>query len=209
MGIKEATLEQGSASAAAPTSNWHMQETVNVLNQLSVKTDEGLDTNTVAKRIETYGTNELVEKGLTSPWAILWEQLTNPLVMLLLLAAGISLVLGKVDSVIAIMAIVVLNAVLGVFQEYRAEQAMAALKKMAAPLVRVRRERKVLEIASRELVPGDMILLEAGSIIPADCTHYRIGKLTSAGSLADGRIAASREINGGVTRGGYSVGRPL
>src|SRR6185436_18515826 len=105
------------------------QEATNVLNQLTVKPTEGLNAQTVTKRLETYGTNELVEKGITSPWAILWEQLTNPLVLLLILAAAISLVLGKVDSVIAIMAIVVLNAVLGVFQEYRAEQAMAALKK--------------------------------------------------------------------------------
>ena len=168
MNIREATLEKVSASATAPISSWHTQDAANVLQQLAVKTDEGLDANTVAKRVETYGSNELIEKGITSPWAILWEQLTNPLVILLLLAAGISLLLGKVDSVIAIMAIVILNAVLGVFQEYRAEQAMAALKKMAAPLVRVRRERKVQEIASRDLVPGDMVLLEAGSIIPAD-----------------------------------------
>ena len=168
MGIKAVSLEKTDISAAPTSAMWHTQEAVKVLNQLSVKTDQGLDTNAVAKRLETYGTNELVEKGITSPWAILWEQLTNPLVLLLILAAAISLVLGKVDSVIAIMAIVILNAVLGVFQEYRAEQAMAALKKMAAPLVRVRRERKVQEIASRDLVPGDIVLLEAGSIVPAD-----------------------------------------
>ncbi|MBA3870322.1 MAG: cation-translocating P-type ATPase [Anaerolineae bacterium] len=168
MALEEATLNQKVTGAVSNAVIWHTQEAASVLQQLTVKTDEGLDTNTVVKRVESYGTNELVEKGITSPWAILWEQLTNPLVLLLLLAAGISLVLGKVDSVIAIMAIVILNAVLGVFQEYRAEQAMAALKKMAAPLVRVRREHKVIEIASRELVPGDMVLLEAGNIVPAD-----------------------------------------
>ncbi len=168
MGIKAVPLDKTDTSAVPKSALWHTQEAINILNQLSVKTDQGLDSNTVSKRLEVYGTNELVEKGITSPWAILWEQLTNPLVLLLLLAAGISLVLGKVDSVIAIMAIVILNAVLGVFQEYRAEQAMAALKKMAAPLVRVRRERKVQEIASKDLVPGDMVLLEAGSIVPAD-----------------------------------------
>ncbi len=168
MGIKAAPINKMNTSTTTNVALWHTQEAVNILNQLSVKTDQGLDANTVTKRLETYGTNELVEKGITSPWAILWEQLTNPLVLLLLLAAAISLVLGKVDSVIAIMAIVILNAVLGVFQEYRAEQAMAALKKMAAPLVRVRRDRNVQEIASRDLVPGDVVLLEAGSIVPAD-----------------------------------------
>jgi Ca2+-transporting ATPase len=89
-------------------------------------------------------------------------------VLLLILAAGISLALGKTDSVIAIMAIVILNAILGVVQEYRAEQAMAALKRMAAPLVRVRRNGRVLDVESRLIVPGDIVLLEAGSVAPAD-----------------------------------------
>ncbi len=168
MVTKEATLEKASVTATLPAGGWHTQEVRQVLGQLEVTTEQGLSTSTVTKRLETYGTNELVEKGITSPLVILWEQLTNPLVLLLLLAAAISLVLGKVDSVIAIMAIVILNAVLGVFQEYRAEQAMAALKKMAAPLVRVRRNSQVQEIAARDLVPGDMVLLEAGSIVPAD-----------------------------------------
>ena len=168
MGLKQATLEQVDTKTTQTAGVWHTQEVSSVLNKLTVQSDVGLDTTNVTKRLETYGTNELVEKGITSPWAILWEQLTNPLVLLLLLAAGISLVLGKVDSVIAIMAIVILNAVLGVVQEYRAEQAMAALKKMAAPLVRVRRNRQVQEIAARDLVPGDIVLLEAGSIVPAD-----------------------------------------
>ncbi|MBI1277417.1 MAG: HAD-IC family P-type ATPase [Anaerolineaceae bacterium] len=168
MGIKVVELDQPKIETSSKGAAWHTQEAAHILDQFSVKSDIGLDANTVTQRMETYGANELIEKGITSPWAILWEQLTNPLVLLLILAAAISLVLGKVDSVIAIMAIVILNAVLGVFQEYRAEQAMAALKKMAAPLVRVRRDRKVLEIASRDLVPGDMVLLEAGSIVPAD-----------------------------------------
>ncbi|MBZ0279815.1 MAG: cation-translocating P-type ATPase [Anaerolineae bacterium] len=147
---------------------WHTLETQVVLDQLAVNTQHGLDETSVETRLAQYGTNELIEKGLKSPWAILWEQITNPLVLLLLLAAAISLVLGKADSVIAIMAIVILNAILGLVQEYRAEQAMAALKKMAAPLVRVRRGGKVLDVESRSLVPGDIVLLEAGSVIPAD-----------------------------------------
>src|SRR5690606_22610425 len=103
-----------------------------------------------------------------SPLAILWEQITNPLVLLLIFAAIISALLGKADSVIAISAIVILNAVLGVVQEYRAEQAMAALKRMAAPTVRVRRGGRVQEVPARDIVPGDVILLEAGNIVPAD-----------------------------------------
>ncbi|MCC6905397.1 MAG: cation-translocating P-type ATPase, partial [Anaerolineae bacterium] len=102
------------------------------------------------------------------PLLILWEQLINPLVLILIAAAVVSGVLNKWDSTIAIGVIVVLNAALGFFQEYRAEQAMAALKRMSAPAVRVRRGGRVLDVKSNEIVPGDIVIVEAGSIIPAD-----------------------------------------
>ena len=147
---------------------WHMLEGAEALHQLETDPATGLSEGEAVRRLEQYGPNELVEKPVKSPLIILWEQITNPLVLLLIFAAVISAFLGKVDSFIAITAIVILNAVLGVVQEYRAEQAMAALKKMAAPLVRIRRGGRVLDIQSRELVPGDLVLLEAGSIVPAD-----------------------------------------
>jgi Ca2+-transporting ATPase len=87
----------------------------------------------------------------------------------LIIAALVSAFLGEFTEVVVIMAIVVLNAILGFTQEYRAEQAMEALKKMAVPFVRVRREDHVEEISSTELVPGDIVLLEAGNLVPADC----------------------------------------
>ncbi len=163
---KQADLQSAPPQAAGTT--WHTMEVTHVLDEMDVQVEHGLDESVIESRLQYYGTNELVEKGLTSPLVILWEQITNPLVLLLILAAAISLVLGKADSVIAIMAIVIINAVLGVVQEYRAEQAMAALKKMAAPLVRARRGGKVMDVESRNLVPGDIVLLEAGSIVPAD-----------------------------------------
>jgi len=163
-----AIIQVNSKPTAPAKAAWHTQETTSILDHLSVTMDVGLTDQDVKERLNQYGNNELIERGLKSPWVILREQLTNPLVLLLIFAALISAVLGKADSMIAISAIVVLNAVLGVVQEYRAEQAIAALKKMAAPMVRVRRNRRVLDIAARELVPGDIVLLEAGSIVPAD-----------------------------------------
>lgn len=148
--------------------SWHVMEAEQVLNQLEVDAALGLPEAEAPQRLAVHGPNELIEGKLKTPWQILWEQLTAPLVLLLIGAAAISAVLGKFDSVIAILAIVILNAVLGVVQEYRAEQAMAALKKMAAPLVRVRRGGHVMDVAAREVVPGDIVLLEAGSIVPAD-----------------------------------------
>jgi P-type Ca2+ transporter type 2C len=131
--------------------------------------ETGLTKAEAKERLSKYGPNELVEKGLKSPWLILWEQLTSTMVVILIIAAVISAALGDLKDAIAILAIVIVNAVLGFRQEYQAEQAMAALKKMAVPTVRVRREGHVLEISARELVPGDIVLLETGNLVPADC----------------------------------------
>ncbi|MCC7448382.1 MAG: cation-translocating P-type ATPase [Anaerolineae bacterium] len=162
------TKADTSTSTHAVQAGWHTADSTQALQQLNVAPHIGLSDAEVINRQQQYGPNELVERVGKSVLAILWEQVTNPLVLLLIGAAVISAFLGKTDSVIAISAIVVLNAILGVVQEYRAEQAMAALKKMAAPLVRVRRNSRVSDVPSRDLVPGDVVLLEAGSIVPAD-----------------------------------------
>ncbi len=148
--------------------DWFLRSPEAATQALDVDPAAGLNDAAIQSRQAQYGLNELREAPLRSPLKILWEQLTNPLVLLLLGAALISALLGKTTELIAILAIVVLNAALGVAQEYRAEKAMAALKKMSAPLVRVRRGGRVLDIDPKELVPGDIVLLEAGSIIPAD-----------------------------------------
>ena len=148
--------------------DWHVLDIDAVAQELQVNPSEGLSEDEAARRLETYGPNELTDTGVKNPLLILWEQLTDPMVMILIGAAVVSLFLGELKSVVAIMAIVVLNALLGVSQEYRAEQAMAALKKMAAPSVRVRRSGNEKDIASDAIVPGDIVLVEAGSIVPAD-----------------------------------------
>ncbi len=156
---------------------WHTQLIDETLTLLEVQQDSGLHDGEVTQRREQYGPNELVERGLKSPWQILLEQFRETMVIVLIVAALISAVIGDVKDMIAILAIVILNAVLGFVQEYRAEQAMAALKKMSAPVVKVRRDGHVVEIKSVELVPGDIILLEVGDAIPAD------GRLINATNL--------------------------
>src|SRR5690606_22819529 len=123
--------------------SWHMLSAEATLDRMRTTSAQGLSTATAGERLRQYGPNQLEERAGRTPLAILIEQLTNPLVLLLIFAAIISGLLGKADNVIAISAIVVINAVLGVVQEYRAEKAMAALKQMAAPLVRVRRDGKL------------------------------------------------------------------
>ncbi|GIK64617.1 MAG: ATPase [Chloroflexota bacterium] len=156
---------------------WYTYGADQVAQQLTVNPAIGLDDAEIAKRQAQYGKNELVEQATKSPLAILWEQLTAPLVLILIFAAVVSAFLGELKNVIAIMIIVILNAILGVVQEYRAEKAMQALKKMAAPAVRVRRNGRVVDIPSADLVPGDIILLEAGNIVPAD------GRLVESANL--------------------------
>ena len=153
---------------STPTNLFHTLDANQIAKQFNVQPEQGLTNPEATARLKQYGANELTERGITSPWAILWEQLTGKLVLILIAAAIISMVVGDYKDAIAILAIVVLNAILGVVQEYRAERAMAALKKLAVPLVKVRRENSVHEIAASQLVPGDVLMLEAGNVLPAD-----------------------------------------
>ncbi|MFN8439566.1 MAG: cation-translocating P-type ATPase [Caldilineaceae bacterium] len=147
---------------------WHTCTGKEIANQLEVKLESGLSTAEAAQRLKRDGANELVEQGGRTPLRLLWEQFTATMVLILIAAALLSAVLQKWQEAGAILAIVVLFALLGFFQEYRAERAMAALKRLTVPIVRARRNGQLLEISSRELVVGDIILLEAGNVVPAD-----------------------------------------
>ncbi|MCB0103809.1 MAG: cation-translocating P-type ATPase [Anaerolineales bacterium] len=130
--------------------------------------EEGLSTEEAEKRLKHYGQNELREAPRPGFLTILWAQLNNFVVILLIVASVISATLGDYVEAIAIMAIVVLNAVLGIIQEQRAEQALAALKKLAAPEAHVMRDGSHKSVPAYNLVPGDIVFLEAGNFIPAD-----------------------------------------
>lgn len=148
--------------------DWYRMSVGETVEQLGSSAAQGLSAAEVADRLSKYGPNELVERGMRKPWEILWEQLTGILTLILIAAAVISIFLGDAVDAVVILAIVVLNAGLGFSQEYRAEQSMAALKRMAVPSVRVRRGGQVQQISARDLVPGDVVLLETGNVVPAD-----------------------------------------
>ncbi len=148
--------------------DWYRYEVEQVVETLKTNPETGLSAAEAAQRLEQYGLNELIEKGAKSPWLIIWEQLTEIMVVILIIAAIVSAFFGEINDVIVILAIVVLNAILGFTQEYRAEKAIAALKKLAVPTVTVRRNGRIEEISARELVPGDIVILETGDLIPAD-----------------------------------------
>ena len=149
-------------------SRWFEKTVEEVLQESGTDRTQGLTSQEAARRQDEYGLNELEDRGTKSPWKILWEQFTETMVVMLIISAVITILLGEYKDAIAILVIVVLNAILGFTQEYRAEQAMAALKKMAVPRVRVRRDGQIVEIPAQQLVPGDMVSLEAGNAIPAD-----------------------------------------
>src|SRR5512135_1628118 len=148
--------------------DWHRTATDDVLKQLNTSLERGLTQGEAEQRLQEYGSNELVDRGTKNPWKILFEQFTSVMALILIAAAVISLLVGDLKDAVAILAIVALFGVLGFTQEYRAEKAMAALRKMAVPNVRVRRDGEVREVAASQLVPGDIVLLEAGNVVPAD-----------------------------------------
>jgi Ca2+-transporting ATPase len=151
---------------------WYQKSFDEILQQLNSNPHSGLTDAQAEQLRHEFGYNELVERGVKNPWIILLDQFKETMVIILIIAAIISALLGDFKDALAILAIIIINAILGFRQEYQAERAMAALKKMAVPTVRVRRDGHVKEISARLLVPGDIILLEAGNSVPADCRIF-------------------------------------
>ncbi|MCI2424696.1 cation-translocating P-type ATPase [Candidatus Acetothermia bacterium] len=150
-----------------PKENWYNLKSDEVISSLNASSD-GLSQKEAQKRLSQFGPNELAKKKKISPWLLLLEQFKNYLILILLIATVISAIQGKEGEAILIFAIVLLAGILGFIQEYKAERAMEALKRMAAPTASALRDGKETEIAARELVPGDIILLRTGDRIPAD-----------------------------------------
>lgn len=147
---------------------WHNLSYDDAIEKLNTHKMWGLETKVANQRLNDTGYNELREAPRPTFWHRLWAQLKEFLVLLLIVASIISLLLGDYIEAIAILAIVILNTILGVVQESRAEEALAALKKMSAPEASVIRDGIQRTIPSRELVPGDLVLLETGNFVPAD-----------------------------------------
>src|SRR3989344_1484087 len=144
------------------------QKTAKELFQLLSTSKEGLSSIEAAERFKKYGPNELQEKKGIHPLRIFLEQFNSPLVWVLIAATGVSLAIGETVDAIVIALILTLMALMGIVQEYKAEKAIEALKKMQSVNAIVIRQGRKQEIPARELVPGDIILLETGEKIPAD-----------------------------------------
>ncbi|PLZ87469.1 magnesium-transporting ATPase [Fischerella thermalis CCMEE 5198] len=186
------------------TTIWHSLEVDKAIELLSTNADTGLSPQEAQQRLEQYGPNELEETGGRSAWEILVDQFKNIMLLMLIAVAIVSGILdllalqnnelkaGEVPfkDTIAILAIVVLNGILGYVQESRAEKALAALKKLSSPNVRVIRDGKPLEVAAKDLVPGDVMLIEAGMQVAADGRLLEVSNLQIRESALTGETQA-------------------
>jgi P-type Ca2+ transporter type 2C len=150
---------------------WHVLESIEIVKQLKTDITDGLSQAEVDRRLRDTGPNKLTEQPGEPFWKVMWRQLTATMVVVLIVAALISIALRDYVNAGAIFAIVAFNAILGVRQEYQAKQAIAALKKLSISTVKVRRDRRVQEVSADQLVIGDIVLLETGNLVAAD---YRL-----------------------------------
>ncbi len=153
--------------------NWWQLNTEEVISILQTDSSTGLTDEQAIARLQQYGPNQLKEKPGRGPFRIFLDQFKDFIVWILVAASVVSGVLGEWIDSCAIVAIVILNAVLGFIQEFRAEKSLAALKKLASPTTRVLRQGRMITIPSSELVPGDIVELEAGDNVPADSRVLR------------------------------------
>ncbi len=155
---------------------WHTKDIKAVAAELNTSPD-GLTSAEAAARLLKYGPNELTEQVPKTPFRMLLDQFSDFMILVLLAAAIVSGFIGEPVDTIAIIVIVVINAIIGFFQEYRADRAMAALKLMAAPLASVKRDGHIVSVPVKDLVPGDVVVITAGDILPADLRLIDVGQL--------------------------------
>ncbi len=157
--------------------SWHAASPERVLEELGSDPHRGLAAAEVERRLQKFGANELRKEEKISPLALFINQFKNWLIIILLAAIALSMLVGEVLDAILIAVIVLLSALLGFFQEYKAEKALEALKKMLSPTITVLRDGEERDIPSQHLVPGDILLLEAGDKIPADARVVEVRSL--------------------------------
>ncbi|GAB3166692.1 calcium-translocating P-type ATPase, PMCA-type [Telluribacter humicola] len=156
--------------------NWYLSEINDVFKELSTH-KEGLSNAEAQSRLEQYGPNELQGTSDKSVWKLVINQFMDVMILILIAAAVVSVVLGDISDAIVILVIVILNAIIGFVQEYRAEKAIEALRNMSAPQALVRRGGTEARVEALDLVPGDVVLLEAGNLVPADMRLYEVSSM--------------------------------
>ncbi len=187
-------------------SQWYKLSTDEVLHSLD-SCREGLTVEEAAERLARYGTNELKEKMRRTSLMMFLGQFNDFLIIVLLVAAAMAGLAGSPKDAIVILTVVVLNAVIGFIQEHKAEKAMAALKKMAAPSATVVRGAETIQIEAALLVPGDIVLLDAGRVVPADMRLVEAAQLQVEEAVLTGEsIAVEKHTDSILSEGALSLG---
>ena len=166
----------------------------------------GLTATTAGQRLAEYGPNQLTGSQQKTVWQLLLHQLADVMILVLLAAAGVSVLIGEAKSAYVILAIVGLNAVIGFVQEYRADKAMEALQQLAASHAQVLRDGQPQQVLTAELVPGDVVLLEAGNVIPADVRLLETHALKVDESSLTGESNNVEKTVEALPPGDYSLG---
>jgi P-type Ca2+ transporter type 2C len=190
---------------AAEKIAWHQLSVDETLAKLS-GSSKGLSVEESQSRLEEYGPNELKEGKRITPLGIFLNQFKDFMILVLVVAAIISGFLGDIIDTIAIVLIVIINAIIGFVQEYRAEKAMQALKKMSAASAKVLREGSVRQIPSHEIVLGDIVLMEAGDIIPADVRLIKSVQLKVNEASLTGESVAVEKITEAISEEDLPLG---
>src|SRR5450830_837418 len=181
---------------APDTPAWHEREVHDLAREHAVDPAQGLAEGEIQQRVERHGPNELQGHKKRGPLTLLAEQFKDFMVLVLLAAAAISGVIGDLIDTLAILVIVVLNALIGFVQTWRADRAMEALQQLAAAHATVLRNGQVQEVAASALVPGDIVLLEAGNQVPADLRLIDIAQLQIDESALTGEsVTVAKHVN--------------
>ena len=187
---------------------YHIAPVADVAKSLNT-TPAGLDTATAQQRLAEFGLNQIADAKTKTVWQMLLHQFTDVMILVLIAAAIVSGAVGELKSTWVILAIIVLNAIIGFAQEYQAEKSMEALKKMAANQARVLRNGQAIDVEASELVPGEVTLLEAGNIIPADVRFIETHALKVDESSLTGESENVEKKSDALPAGDYPLGDRL
>jgi P-type Ca2+ transporter type 2C len=185
---------------------WYALSAEDVAGQLGVNPEQGLDAHEAQRRLEEYGPNELPTEPPPSVWDVARGQLANPMNIMLLIVCAASFAIVQIATAVVVLGLVTFNVVMGTNQELKARASVEALAKLQVPHARVRRSGQVEDVESTKLVPGDVVLLEAGDVVPADGRIMSSATLELQEAALTGESAPVAKDAGTLTEGEVALG---
>jgi len=185
--------------------NWHLIPLLEIAEKLHTS-PTGIDDETASERLRKHGKNQIEDKKKKTIVQMILSQLSDFMILILIAAAVISGFIGDLTDTIIILAIIIINAVVGFIQEYRAEKAMEALNNMVANHARILRKGKKIDLPASDIVPGDVVVLEAGNVIPADIRFFETNQIKVDESALTGESNNVEKNTDALPEGNYALG---